>query len=137
MDTLCGIGLPELIIIALVGFVVIGPQRTRELGLTAGRWLRRAMRSEWYREFNQITGALRDLPNTLVRMAELEDDLRRTQADINRATRTGPGAMPTDNSVPVPTIDPTNDPWGLGVNPIDEDPLADTPPSPDESAPNA
>lgn len=87
MDTLCGIGLPEIVILALISFVVIGPERSRELALTLGRWLRRVITSPWWREFNNVTSALRDLPNTLVRMSELEDSLRQMQTDINQATQ--------------------------------------------------
>lgn len=85
MDTLCGIGLPEIIILALISFVVIGPERSRELALTSGRWLKRIMTSSWWREFSNVTNALRDLPNTLVRMSELEDSLRQIKTDINQA----------------------------------------------------
>ncbi len=130
MDTLCGIGLPELIIIALVGFVVIGPQRTREIALTAGRWLRRVMRSEWWREFNQIATALRDLPTTLVRMAELEDDIRQVRTDINRAGRVGGGEVPLGDISQPPAIDPDNDPWGIGTTPASDSPPPVEPPSP-------
>jgi len=114
MDTVCGLGLPELIVIALIAFVVVGPQRTRELGLTVGRWLRRVMRSQWWREFNQITAAMRDLPNTLVRMAELEDDIRQVRGDINRATRSP--AMESDRQEVDLTANtnPSDDPWGIG-----------------------
>ncbi len=87
MDTLCGIGLPEIIILVLVSFVFIGPERSRELALTLGRWLRRIMTSTWWREFNDVTNALRDLPNTLVRMSELEDSLRQMKSDISQATQ--------------------------------------------------
>lgn len=87
MDTLCGIGLPEIVILALISFVVIGPERSRELALTLGRWLRRIMTSTWWREFNSVTNALRDLPHTLVRMSELEDSLRQIQTDIGQATQ--------------------------------------------------
>ena len=121
MDTLCGLGLPELIIILLVGFVVIGPKRSRELAVSVGRIIRRAMRSEWWREFNQVTNALRDLPNTLVRMAELEDDLRRVRTDLNQAAQLDIN-NPTVSAIQQPPTEHSDiDPWGIGqaVPPIE------------------
>jgi len=93
MDTLCGIGLPELLVLALLAFILLGPERTREVALTLGRWLGGAMRSGWWREAQAIANAARDLPGALVRMAELEEaqsDLKRTFAEIERAAHADP-----------------------------------------------
>lgn len=90
MDTFCGLGLPELVIITLVGFVLIGPERGREMALKLGKLLSRVMKSPWWREFNQVTNSLRNLPTTLVRMAELEEtqeDLKRELRDIEQQAR--------------------------------------------------
>lgn len=115
MDTLCGIGLPELIILALLGFVLIGPERSQAMAVQAGRFLRTVMTSRWWQEFNQVTRALRDLPTTLVRMAELEDaqrDLQQTVQDINQAARSGSQARDWQGGAP-PHIDPRSNPWGI------------------------
>lgn len=90
MDTLCGFGLPEIIIILLLSFVLIGPERTQEVALNTGRLLRKVIRSEWWKEVNEITRAMKDLPTTLVRMAEIEEtqkELRDTMREINDITR--------------------------------------------------
>jgi Sec-independent protein translocase protein TatA len=110
LDTLCGIGLPEIIIIALVGFVLIGPERSQEVALRAGRFLRTLMRSSWWQDFNQVATAIRDLPNTLVRMAELEEaqaDLRRTMTEIEDDITIDP----PPNMIGRP--DAITDPWGI------------------------
>jgi Sec-independent protein translocase protein TatA len=116
MDTLCGIGLPELVILALLGFVVIGPERSREVALQVGRWLRTLMQSPWWREFNQITDSIRNLPTTLVRMAELEEtqqELQRTLSDIERDARVDINQRPTPASAASPTKETAEDPWGI------------------------
>lgn len=108
MDTLCGIGLPEMIILALLGFVVIGPERSQDLALRTGRFLRTVMRSAWWREFNQMAGALRDLPNTLVRMAELEEaqaELKRSMHEIEQEVNIDMGRGSQSGAV--------TDPWGI------------------------
>jgi Sec-independent protein translocase protein TatA len=116
MDTLCGIGLPELIILALLGFVVIGPERSREVALQLGRWLRTVMQSPWWQEFNQITDSIRNLPTTLVRMAELEEtqqELQRAMNDIERDARIDVNRRPAPESGAPATGQPSDDPWGI------------------------
>ncbi|MEJ2148629.1 MAG: hypothetical protein P8Z40_04025 [Chloroflexota bacterium] len=115
MDTICGVGLPELVILALLGFVVIGPERSREVALSAGRFLRKVMTSSWWKDFSSITRSLRDLPNTLVRMAEIEEaqaDLERTMRDIEDLTRTD-FSLSKDNPTAAKGEEPITDPWGI------------------------
>lgn len=144
MDTLCGIGLPELIILVLLGFVVIGPERSREVALQLGRWLRTAIQSPWWREFNQITNSIRDLPTTLVRMAELEEaqqEIQRTLQDIEQDTQVDidlRAAMRGTTAAP----EPPEDPWGIQTTPPaptsqsqPSSPPADDVPDADESPP--
>lgn len=126
MDTLCGVGLPELIVLALLGFVVIGPERSREVALKLGRFIRSLTTSGWWSDFNQIAAAIRDLPGTLVRMAELEEtqaELQRTVSEIDQASsriRFGVNGSQT----PAAEAEPTANPWGI------ERPAADTTPTP-------
>jgi sec-independent protein translocase protein TatB len=115
VDTICGVGLPELIILALLGFVVIGPERSREVALNAGRFLRKVMTSPWWKDFSSITKSLRDLPNTLVRMAEIEEaqaDLERTMRDIEDLTRTDL-SLSKDKPPAAKGEEPITDPWGI------------------------
>lgn len=138
MDTLCGLGLPELVLITLIGFVLIGPERSRELALQLGRWLRRAMQSSWWRDFNQVTDALRNLPTTLVRMAELEEvqqDIQRELRDIEQQARVSftPDA-PGPQAAPGPGDQA--DPWNIGRGGAAPEPDAEAEPPP-ESPPDA
>lgn len=114
MDTLCGLGLPEIIIIALLAFVVVGPERSRDTALMAGRFLRNVMKSEWWRDLTQVVGSLRNLPTTLVRMAELEEaqkELRQTVQDINSSARLD-RVPPEPPKAPPDQLQPS-DPWGI------------------------
>lgn len=122
MDTLCGVGLPELLILALLGFVLIGPERSRDVALKAGRLLSSVMKSEWWQEFNDITRAIRNLPTTLVRMAELEEtqaDIQRAMGDINQGTR-----FDSDSAAPAQA---NSNPWGIKTP-------AAAPPSPQQTS---
>ncbi|MBN1430416.1 MAG: hypothetical protein JXB07_18750 [Anaerolineae bacterium] len=83
-------GLPELLVIALISFVLIGPERSKDLALKAGRFLRQATTSEWWHEFNQVSKAIKDLPTTLIRMSEIEEaqaEIRRAMTDIEAGTQ--------------------------------------------------
>lgn len=129
MDTICGVGLPELIILALVGFVVIGPNRSRDVALQAGRFIRTVIRSQWWKEFNDITDAIRELPKTLVRLAEIEeaqteirgviDDIDNVTNEIRRDTRIDFGQSAdgeAEQRAEKQAVDPANvitDPWGI------------------------
>ncbi|MBN1119862.1 MAG: hypothetical protein JXJ17_02190 [Anaerolineae bacterium] len=88
MNTLCGIGIPELVLLVLVIFVVLGPERAQETALELGRLLGKLLRSKWWKEISEITQSLRDLPTTLIKMAELEgmqSELRETLSDIQKS----------------------------------------------------
>jgi Sec-independent protein translocase protein TatA len=90
MNTMCGIGIPELVLLVLLIFVVVGPERSRGAALEIGRFLGKLLRSEWWKEISEITQSLRDLPTTLIKMAELEDmqsELRETLSDIQKSTK--------------------------------------------------
>jgi hypothetical protein len=94
-----------MIILALLGFVVIGPERSQDVALRAGRFLRSLMKSPWWRDFNQVTQALRDLPTTLVRMADLEE----AQAELTKTVR----EIGNEASVDVGSVVGTRNPWGI------------------------
>lgn len=102
----CGLGGPELVILALLLFVVFGPERTQQVALAAGRFLRRLMQSEWWGDFTRLTREMRDLPNTLVRLAELEE----TQAELEKSLADLQGEIDFNLRG---EDDVTTDPWGI------------------------
>ena len=100
----CGLGGPELVIVALLLFVVFGPERTREVALAAGRFLGKLMKSEWWTDFMRMVDEIRNLPATLVRMAELEE----TQAELEKTVSELKGELDLD-----PERNVKVDPWGI------------------------
>jgi Sec-independent protein translocase protein TatA len=143
MDTLCGLGLPELVIVALLAFVVIGPQRSREVALRAGRFLRSVITSSWWKEFNQVADSVRNLPTTLVRMAELEEaqaDLRRTMSEIGQDARPTPPVYPSRRAAAASSqpdnTEAASDPWGI-MNATADTRHAPRPEAQDSTAPPA
>jgi len=75
MDIL-GIGPLELLFILIIALIVLGPNDMVKAGRTAGRLLRRVVTSPTWRMVQQTSRDLRNLPNTLIRDAGLEDDVK-------------------------------------------------------------
>jgi Sec-independent protein translocase protein TatA len=77
-----GIGAPELLLILLLIVMILGPERAKEAGTTAGRFIKRMTSSEFWRELVQAAHFMQQLPQNLVRMAELEDIATRLNQDM-------------------------------------------------------
>lgn len=72
MDIL-GIGPTELAFIILIALILLGPKEMEKTGRTIGRFLRDMTRSEGWRAFRDTSRELRNLPNRLMREANIED----------------------------------------------------------------
>jgi Sec-independent protein translocase protein TatA len=84
MDSILGIGFPELIVVLLLAGLVMGPQRIRFVARNLGRYLARFQKT--YRQFSrQLLAELDSLDDGEARAA-LQDlrDLQREVADLRR-----------------------------------------------------
>jgi Sec-independent protein translocase protein TatA len=89
MDFL-GIGPLELFFILLIALIIFGPNDIVKAGKTLGTFLRKIVKSENWRIFQQASKGMRNLPNTLMREAGLEEeDLRALTglSELEEATR--------------------------------------------------
>lgn len=87
------VGFSELLIITVVALLVLGPERLPKAARFAGLWVRKA-RTQWYsvkseleRELAQeeMKKHLQDAENSIKAPVQaLTDDLRQSEADINR-----------------------------------------------------
>ena len=68
-----GIGPTELVFIILIALILLGPKEMEKTGRTIGRFLRDMTRSEGWRAFRDTSREIRNLPNRLMREANLED----------------------------------------------------------------
>jgi Sec-independent protein translocase protein TatA len=80
MDFL-GISPLELLAILIIVFLVMGPQDLVKIGGTLGRGLRKFRESDTWRVMQDATRQLRQLPETLVRQAGL-DELEKMQSEL-------------------------------------------------------
>jgi Sec-independent protein translocase protein TatA len=72
MDIL-GIGPTELAFIILIALILLGPKEMQKTGRTIGRFLRDMTQSEGWRAFRDTSREIRNLPNRLMREANIED----------------------------------------------------------------
>ncbi len=104
------IGFSELLMIAVVALVVLGPERLPKAARFAGLWVRRA-RAQWYSVKSELEHDIkadelkRSLHDTTDALREVETGLRGTGTDVMRqidALREGdnphpPGTDPRDD----------------------------------------
>ena len=84
-----GIGPTELAFIVLIALILLGPKDMQKAGRTIGRWLRDTTRSDGWRAFRDTSREIRNLPNRLMREANLEDiekDVGQIGKEIKEAT---------------------------------------------------
>ena len=75
-----GIGPTELVFIILIALIVLGPKDIEKTARTIGRWLRDLTTSDGWRAFRDTSREIRNLPNRLMREANLED----LEKDVNK-----------------------------------------------------
>lgn len=68
-----GIGPTEIVFVILLALILLGPKEMEKTGRTIGRFLRDLTRSEGWRAFRDTSRELRNLPNRLMREANIED----------------------------------------------------------------
>ncbi len=72
MDIL-GIGPTELVFIILIALILLGPKEMEKTGRTIGRFLRDMTQSDGWRMFRDTSREIRNIPNRLMREANIED----------------------------------------------------------------
>ena len=119
------IGFSELLIIAVVALVVLGPECLPKAARFAGLWVRRA-RAQWYSVKSELERDLaaeelrRSLHDTREAMRGFEDSVRNTGGEIERGFE-GVRAAIRDNATP----DQTETPHGPIGEPDAADPHED------------
>jgi Sec-independent protein translocase protein TatA len=135
MDFL-GIGPLELFFILLIALIIFGPNDIVKAGKTLGTFLRKVVKSENWRIFQQASKGMRNLPNTLMREAGLEEeDLKALTglSDLEEATRDLNQGMSSWTSPPQDK--PAQPTIGSGAPYIDETPQPEENDNQPDSAP--
>lgn len=98
-----GIGLPEILFIAVILLLVLGPTELVTLGRKAGQMIRRIRSSDTWMMVSNLAQALRDLPNALADEARTDQIFGNVVPDRNRRTIAPPEQGPaSDRAEPDP-----------------------------------
>jgi sec-independent protein translocase protein TatB len=96
-----GIGAPELVFVIVIALIVLGPKDMQKAGKTIGRWLNQLVQSDGWKAFQQTSREIRNLPNNLMREANME--LAETEKEVRKATDFRiPPATTSPSRVPPP-----------------------------------
>ncbi len=68
-----GIGPLELLLIALLALIILGPRDLQKAGRTVGRWLYKFSRSEFWGSARQFFRLIRARPSDLIEQAALDE----------------------------------------------------------------
>ena len=119
MDFL-GIGPLELVFVILIALIIFGPKDIIKAGRTVGRFLRTIVKSDGWKAFQEASKGMRNLPNTLMREAGIEEqelknltgltDLEKTTKDLDN--QISPWTTPPTRKAAQPEISEENSPAG-------------------------
>jgi sec-independent protein translocase protein TatB len=113
------IGFSELLVIAVVALLVLGPERLPKAARFAGLWVRRA-RAQWYSVRSELERELaadelkRSLRETENQMRDIDASVRAADAEARRefdAMRSATRAVPAETAAavePPPAVTPTD-----------------------------
>ena len=98
---LLGIGPFELLLIAVIAVIVLGPKGMVNGAREAGTLIRKVIKSPIWNEIVDTSREIREFPQKLAREAGIEKDLE----DLRKSTR---GVVKQINHIPAPVITPKN-----------------------------
>lgn len=103
-----GIGLPELVLILVIIFLVLGPKDMASTARRIARTIRALTQSEFWRVTREAWRMAQDIPNELLRETGLEEaqkDLNQMSNQLNQWSREVNSTVrsPVDNSIRPPT----------------------------------
>lgn len=110
------IGLSEILIVAIVALVVLGPERLPKAARLAGYWVRKA-RAQWYTVKAELESEMQDeeLKNSLkASMTELQQTLNSSQQSFEQEMR----ALDADIKKNLVVDDPV---LPMDISPLDAD----------------
>ena len=123
-----GIGAPELVFVIVIALIVLGPKDMQKAGRTIGRWLNQVVQSDGWKAFQQTSRELRNLPNNLMREANME--LAETERELRKATDfnlTPPASPPSRSPVQPPESENSIQPPAAEIPPVQPEITTETP----------
>ena len=123
-----GIGAPELVFVIVIALIVLGPKDMQKAGRSIGRWLNQVVQSDGWKAFQQTSRELRNLPNNLMREANME--LAETERELRKATDfslTPLASPPSRSPVQPPESENSIQPPAAEIPPVQPEITTETP----------
>jgi len=73
---LFNIGLPEVILLVLLIFIILGPDRVVSSARGLGIWLRKVSRSPLWHDIVSTSNEIKDLPHKIIKEVELDEEIK-------------------------------------------------------------
>lgn len=80
---LLNLGWSEILLVFLLAFIVLGPDRIKQFGGQLGTFLRKLSKDGLFREVVQTTDELRNYPRKILNEAMLDQPVKYDQAEKN------------------------------------------------------
>jgi sec-independent protein translocase protein TatB len=98
------IGPLELLLIIVLALIIFGPEDLVKFSRSAGRWLYRASKSEFWKSVVGTSKEIQDLPKQIMKEAQIEETLKefnamnssKTPSGSEEATILPPGEHPSN-----------------------------------------
>jgi Sec-independent protein translocase protein TatA len=88
------LGLLEIVFIVLLAFIVLGPQKAVEEAGNLGRWIRKIVKSPFWRDLISTSKDIKDIPRKIMDDVEIQ----KTLEDIDRSAKINfSSSVNTDN----------------------------------------
>ena len=93
------IGPLELIIILVLALIVFGPERMVKYARESALWIRKIVRSPFWRDLVSTTEEIKSIPRQLVKEADLDDSIREIkQLNTEIRSTVQPGEVSNEDS---------------------------------------
>ena len=100
------LGWPEVLLILILAFVILGPDKITQTGRDLGVWLRKLNKSETFRDVMRTTEQIRKFPQKIMDEARLDPVLSERsiypEVQKNFGERTDAPEKPHENSGDLP-----------------------------------
>ncbi len=95
-----GIGPLELILIILLALVILGPKEMEKMSKTIGKNLNKLIKSDVWKDIQNTSDKVKNLPTELMRNAELEDLEKSLHAPLDETAKIAPPSRDINKNFP-------------------------------------
>ena len=83
MQIFGGIGVSEILFVLVLMVIVLGPQKMVEGARDLGKTIRKVTHSQFWRDVQQTSKEIHEIPNKIMKEADIEEDVQEIQRVLN------------------------------------------------------